>query len=412
MEGFTYYDYLYYKKININNQIKRNCTLKEDEQTYIYHKNKEAHQPHDKIFRELLDDKKEAVRFLNEMLKLKNIKYKLEEKKIEKYNRKFVTIDFSNMESDVIYKKIDQNIFFLIEHQSTIDYSMPYKILKYNMAIMESAIDKKKVKNKNYKLPTIYSFVIYTGKKKWNATNYLVDKQEKLAGYRIENFANFQVIDINNYTTKELLDSESLLTKMMLLEKAKNYEELENYLQTIIEKTIDTNQTIFLQRLIKYILKDKLNDKNSRKYMQELENKQEKGGDIMFVDILVEKIEEVFELEEKIKEKENKMKKQESKMKKQESKMKEQETKIKKQESKIKERETEIKERESKIEEEKVKIEQEKIEIKEKEKAVNIAENQMIIKMLKNNIDENTILKIVDIDKNRLAKIKDVTIHG
>ena len=30
----------------------------------------------------------------------------------------------------------------------------------------------------------------------------------------------------------------------------------------------------------------------------------------------------------------------------------------------------------------------------------------MIIKMLKNNIDESTILKIADIDKNRLAKIK------
>ncbi len=30
----------------------------------------------------------------------------------------------------------------------------------------------------------------------------------------------------------------------------------------------------------------------------------------------------------------------------------------------------------------------------------------MIINMIKNNIDENTILKIVNMDKNRLAKIK------
>ncbi len=56
---------------------------------------------------------------------------------------------------------------------------------------------------------------------------------------------------------------------MMLLEKAKNYEELENYLQTIIEKTMDDSQRIFLQRLIKYIFKDKLNNRKLRKYMQE-----------------------------------------------------------------------------------------------------------------------------------------------
>lgn len=363
MKGFTYYDYLYYKKFFVGNLIRKNHILKEDGETYIYLR-KEPHQAHDKIFKEILDNKKESIYFVNEMLKLKNTKYKLEEKDIEKYNRKFITNDFSNIESDVIYKKTDQNIFFLIEHQSTIDYSMPYRILKYNMAIMQSAIDKRKVRNKNYKLPTIYSFVIYTGKKKWNATNYLVDKQEKLVGCELRNFGNFQVIDMNDYTEKELLESEGLLTKMMLLEKAKNYEELENYLQIIIERKIDDSQTIFFQRLIKYVFENKLNNKKLRKYMQELENKQKKGGDTMFIDIMVEKFEELFEKEEKVKE----------------------------QETKVKEREIKVKKREA--------------EIKEREKAINTVENQMIIKMLKNNIDEKTILKIINIDKNTLEKIK------
>ncbi len=98
----------------------------------------------------------------------------------------------------------------------------------------------------------------------------------------------------------------------------------------------------------------------------------------MFVDIMIKKFEEVFEMEEK----------------------------IKVQESKVKEQETKVKEKESKIEREKAKIKQEKIEIKEREKAVITAENQMIIKILKNNIDESTILEIADIDKNKLAKIK------
>lgn len=69
------------------------------------------------------------------------------------------------MESDIIYKKKDEDIFFLIEYQSKIDYSMPYRILKYNISIMESAIDKKKIKTKEYKIPAIYTFVLYTGQR-------------------------------------------------------------------------------------------------------------------------------------------------------------------------------------------------------------------------------------------------------
>ena len=51
-----------------------------------------------------------------------------------------------------------------------------------------------------------------------------------------------------------------------------------------------------------------------------------------------------------------------------------------------------VKEREKKLEKQEAEIKQEK--------------NNIIINMLRNNIDENTILRIVNIDKSRLAKIK------
>lgn len=384
MEPFTYKKYIYYKTVFQKEGNDKYYILCDVQENYKYMR-KEVNNPHDKIFKEVLDNKKEVVKFLNEMLKLKGTKYILQEKDVEKYNREFITENFHKIESDVVYKKNDQNIFFLIEQQSTIDYAMPYRILKYNMAIMESAIDREKLRQKNYKLPTIFSFVIYTGNKKWNATNYLVNKQEKLIGCKSKTFANFQVIDINNYTKKELLESESLLTKMMLLEKAKSYEELESYLQTIVENRMDCNQRIFFQRLIKYIFRDKLNNQKLNKFIKELQLKQEKGGDTMFVEIISKKIDEVFEMEEKVKK---------------------QETKVKEQETKVKERETKVRKQKAEIKQEKAKIEQKEKEIKQREKAINTAENQMIIKMLKNNIDESTILKIADIDKNRLAKIK------
>ena len=46
-----------------------------------------------------------------------------------------------NEEADVVYKLKGKNEFFLIEHQSKVDYRMPFRILKYEMAIIESAIE-------------------------------------------------------------------------------------------------------------------------------------------------------------------------------------------------------------------------------------------------------------------------------
>lgn len=391
IKPFTYQDYMYYKSIfqkNKYEKIPMLCDVKEN-----YHYKKEINNPHDKIFKDVLEDKKEVVTFLNRMLKLEQTQYALQEKDLEKYNREFITDNFQIIESDVIYKKKDQNIFFLIEQQSTIDYAMPYRILKYGMAIMESAINKEKLRQKNYKLPTIFSFVIYTGNEKWKVTNDLIDKQETLLGCKSETFANFQLMDVNDYTNQELLNKDGFLTKAMLLEKAKNYEELEEYLELIIKTQMEERQRKLLQRMIRYVYKNKLGSKKYNQFIQQLQVKQEKGGDSMFAEILSKKIDEVFEMEEKVKKEQRKVKKHETKVKMQETKVKEQETKVKEQETKVKERENKVKIKE--------------IEIMQKKNAIiNQAENQMIINMIKNNIDENTILKIINIDKNRLAKVK------
>ena len=63
---------------------------------------------------------------------------------------------------------------------------MPYRILEYEIEIMKSAIDIKKVKNKEYKLPLVIPIVLYTGKKKWDAKRYLEESQEKLDGVKIK----------------------------------------------------------------------------------------------------------------------------------------------------------------------------------------------------------------------------------
>ena len=63
---------------------------------------------------------------------------------------------------------------------------MPYRILEYEIEIMKSAIEIRKVKNKEYKLPLVILIVLYTGKKRWDAKRYLEESQETLDGVEIK----------------------------------------------------------------------------------------------------------------------------------------------------------------------------------------------------------------------------------
>ena len=401
--------------------ITLNGGLSDIREEYCYiNENKKVSKPHDKIFKEILENKEEAVKFINEHLNLENTKNELNKNDIEIYNKEFIGENFSKTESDIIYKMKNQNIFFLIEHQSTIDYSMPYRILKYNMAIMDSAIDIRKIRNKDYRFPVIYSFVIYTGNRKWNVQNYIVKKQESLFQSTKEQFGNFQVVDINDYSNEELLKSNMLLSKVMLLEKAKNINDLENYIEEIIEEKLDKRQSDFLIRILNYILKDKI----SKEKFEEINNKliKKEGEKVMFVQIINDWVDEMLAKEENIVEKEEKIAQKEENIALKEEKMAQKEENIARKEESIALKEEKMAQKEESIalKEEKMAQKEESIALKEekmaqKEKSMakekeNLKKEKLniIFNMLNNNIDEKLILKITGINKKELDKIKNM----
>ena len=423
MNPFTYKEYIYYKKIILKEE---SSTLRECDEKYSYvQNNKKVDKPHDKIFKEILEDKEEVIKFLNENLKLENTENELKKDDIEKYNREFIGEDFSKTESDIIYKMKNQNIFFLIEHQSTIDYSMPYRILKYNMAIIDSAIDMTKIKNKNYKFPAVYSFVIYTGNRKWNVQEYIVKKQESLFEDTKRRFANFQVIDVNNYSKEELLKSKMLLAKVMLLEKAKNIEDLEKYIEEIIKEEMSKKQSDFLIRILNYILKDKI----SKEKLEKIKNKliKKEGEKIMFVQIINDWVDEMLAKEENINKKEQKVAQKEEKVAQKEEKVAQKEEKVAQKEEKVAQKEEIIIQKEKDITAKEKNITQKEKDITAKEKNItqkekditakekNITQkqkeldqtkNRIITNMLKSNIDEQFIIEMLEIDKSEIEKIK------
>ena len=179
---------------------------------------------HDKIFRKILDYKKETVKFLNKVLKPPR---KLTVDDIEKFNSKFVTDELLNSESDVIYKIKDKEIYILIEHQTKVDHSMTYRILKYEYLIMDSVIDKKKVKNKGYIMPVVIPIVLYTGARKWNA-------KVMMPKFKDMEISKYIVVDVNNYSEEQLLKEPSFLSKAMLIEKMRDTKRLAKVLLSII----------------------------------------------------------------------------------------------------------------------------------------------------------------------------------
>ena len=146
---------------------------------------------------------------------------------------------------------------------------MPLRLLEYEVAIIKSAIDTKKIRNKSYKIPLVIPIVLYTGKQKSNANKYIEKSQEKIQGINIK-IGNYSLVDINNYTEKELLEDNTFISKMMLIEKSKNTEQIAEILEKITNKIDDDNKEL-LKRIIEIILEEKIGIKKSKELVKKLE---------------------------------------------------------------------------------------------------------------------------------------------
>ena len=261
---FTYSDYLKYRTIYFkltNNEMR----LEDNNQEY------QVDKEHDKIFKAIFDNKEEVVKFINKALKLKN---EITEEQLEKYNSSYITRAFQSQEADIVYKIKERNVFFLIEHQSTIDYSMPFRILIYQMEIMRSAIEVSKINTKGYKMPTVIPIVLYTGKQKWNVGQTLRDSQEIWEEGISAEPSKFNLVDVNYLDQKDLLEEDSFFSKVLLLEKANNSKEIIEAVEEIMPK-IKKEQRDLIKRIISLILVRKIGQEKARELVKKVKGDEE-----------------------------------------------------------------------------------------------------------------------------------------
>ena len=285
MKIFTYEDYLKYSKIlQQNNNNSTVITLREPSIKYELipkqndGKTIEIDNKYDKTFKTILENKEEAANFINKVL---DFNEEIRPEDLEKYKTDFITRSFIAQESDIVYKLKNKKVFVLIEHQTKIDYSMAYRILNYQIEIIRNCVEEKKVKNKVYKHASVIAIVLYTGKSRWTASKDFKEIQENLYDYSMQILEKrgsalgvYNIVDINDYEVKELLESKSFLSKIMLLEKSENKEELLRNLNKIIPRTSEENKEILL-RIINHTYKECFEEKTLR----EITKKIKEGGD-------------------------------------------------------------------------------------------------------------------------------------
>ena len=228
---------------------------------------------HDKLFKIILSDKQEAVGFIKKVL---NSKEDITTKNIELYNKEYITEKFEKRETDITYKIAEKNLYIIIEHQSTIDRTMPYRIQRYKMLLMDEIINKKEMKKVGYEFPRIIAIVLYTGRGKWKVEK-LEDVQKPLEWYK-ETEKEFELVDVNKYTEEELMKDELVITKAMLIEKQKDARKVRDILNKVNQIVKDNPEKIkLLLEILKYIL---LNSK-SEEIRKEADKiiKEYKGGE-------------------------------------------------------------------------------------------------------------------------------------
>ena len=218
---------------------------------------------HDELFRDILNNKEEFMWFFNSFIK---IDISITKDNLEKYNRSFVTEEYKSKYSDVVYKIKNENIFILVEHQSSIDYSMPYRMLTYCYEIMRDAVDKTRLKDKNYKLPIVVPILLYTGNRKWKVPEYIHTLHSMSIGISIR----YEIIDAHNYSKERLLSSNSMVGYIMETERSKTQKELEDVLEVMIKNKPNEADTII--RILKYVYKDIFSDEEIYRIHKKIKN--------------------------------------------------------------------------------------------------------------------------------------------
>ena len=246
---------------------------------------KYIHNEHDKLFKRILDRINEVESIIK-----KTLGKETEKIEIETVRNELTTRDYRGRMVDVLYKLKDKEVYFLIEHQSTQNTYMAYKIFEYETELINRSYMQNVEKSK--KIAKVIKIVIFTGIGDWKPARSIVELQEEYGNKvkidkHYEGIGEYKLLESKDYSLKEIISKEStLLGKAIIIEKARREETLIAVLDEIIPD-IKEDEIDEMVRMIKYILVKDLGKDVANKYIKILESKiKEEGGKCAMVETM------------------------------------------------------------------------------------------------------------------------------
>lgn len=160
--------------------------------------------PHDRYIRSIMTNPNVIKEFFKENLPEK-VRNSIDFTSIEPQKDSFIDDKLKLQIADLLYSvKFDGEpgyLYLLVEHASTPDKMLPFRLLKYMVAVMDHHLTKTKSK----KLPIVYPLVLYTGKRPFRHSMDLFDLFENEKELAKEFLTNpYQLIDLNQIQDDDL----------------------------------------------------------------------------------------------------------------------------------------------------------------------------------------------------------------
>lgn len=160
--------------------------------------------PHDRFIRALMTHPKVIHEFFDTHLP-ENVKKIIDLSKIEVQKESFIDDKLNLQIADLLYSVEFQGeagyLYILMEHASVSDKLLPFRILKYMIAIMDHHL---KITG-DHKLPFIYPLILYTGEKAYPHSMNLFDLFKEQKDLALTTLTSaYQLIDLTQVTDQEL----------------------------------------------------------------------------------------------------------------------------------------------------------------------------------------------------------------
>ncbi|MDD2444261.1 MAG: Rpn family recombination-promoting nuclease/putative transposase, partial [Desulfotomaculaceae bacterium] len=194
---------------------------------------KPPHHPHDKGYKQLLTNKKTFLELLHTFVQEGWVQ-EIAEDDLILVNKSYILQDFSEKEADIVYRlrfRSTEIIFYvLLELQSTVDRTMPFRLLQYMVEIWRDIYNNTPEKDrdqKDYRLPAIIPAVLYNGEGSWTASPSFREYQsgqERFPRYLLD--FSYILFDVIRYDEEDLYRAANVIASVFYLDRVIDPREL------------------------------------------------------------------------------------------------------------------------------------------------------------------------------------------